>query len=273
MAKVLAGQRFAISASTFNTLVDAAEDAKRRQLAALSPGLAQVHTPGHVLIENASGAARAQFDVLGVADVPIRPADNLVEFTRRFLLQGVTPTASHSGRFAVLLEPLAKNRIGRAVVAGPAFVHVKMNNETDGAADVLAGDAAKLSSCLSGSATLLWVEPVADRTDPQIAWAIARLGGGGGGGGSVAVWAQVTAVAESSFSARLLDATGNMTGDELNVQVAAAGPTSVRFNAVLAQELPWIAVGGEVLIEYRSGYRTGWWLAPHNVTSCEFTGG
>lgn len=272
MAKVLAGQRFTISASTFNTLVDAAEDAKRRQLAALSHGLAQVHAPGHVLIANASGAARAQFDVLGIADVPIRPAVNLVEFTRRLLLSGVTPAASHSGRFAVLLEPLAKNRIGRAVVAGPAFVHVKMNNESDVAADVLAGDAAKLSSCSSGVATLLWVEPVADRTDPQIAWAIARLGGGGGGG-SAAVWAQVTSVGASTFSARLLDATGNMTGEDLTVQVAAAGPTSLKFNPILAEELPWIAVGGEVLIEYRSGYRPGWWLAPHNITSCEFTGG
>jgi len=81
-------------------------------------------------------------------------------------------------------------------------------------------------------------------------------------------WATVISVGTSTFTAQLLDDSGNATGSQLTVNVAACTATGVTVTPTLATELPWIVAGQTVMIEQRTGYRAGWWLAGHNVTTC-----
>ncbi len=81
-------------------------------------------------------------------------------------------------------------------------------------------------------------------------------------------WAKVTSIQTSTFKARLVDSNGNVTGDELTVNVAACTMTGVTITPTLSSELPWIQVGVELMIEERTGRRPGWWLVGHNVTTC-----
>lgn len=55
--------------------------------------------------------------MLGVAGTIVKPSDNADAFKERVALKGVTPGTEHDGRFAVLLEPLATNEVGRGVPA------------------------------------------------------------------------------------------------------------------------------------------------------------
>ncbi len=75
---------------------------------------------GVVLVENTSGAARDQFDVLAFGQAVL---DKDAEaFTKTFAFAGVTPApetnAAHRSRVAILLQPLAANAIGRALIHG-----------------------------------------------------------------------------------------------------------------------------------------------------------
>jgi hypothetical protein len=89
--------------------------------------------------------------------------------------------------------------------------------------------------------------------------------------GSRWVWATVQAVGTSTFTAKLVDSAGNAIGDTLTVNVAACTAMGVTTSPTLGTELPWIAPGVTLMIEQRTGYRSGWWLGAHNVTTCEGT--
>ena len=179
--KVNAGDPLRIRACTYNAFIDAARAHREQGLNTGRQSRRLQPDTGIVAVLNDSGADRARFDVLGISGVIIKPVDNADEFQQRVLLRGVVPTEAHAARFVVLLEPTPAGAIGQACVDGVVQVRVQMESEDDHSADAQEEDATKLYSSGAGLTQLLWVEDVEDREDPDVAWAVVRLGGGGGG--------------------------------------------------------------------------------------------
>jgi len=80
MKKVHPGDALKVPAETFNTFIDAARALKARQQDRRSRPTSYGPDSGIVLVANNSGEDRSRFDVLGVSEPIIRPADNLTEF-------------------------------------------------------------------------------------------------------------------------------------------------------------------------------------------------
>lgn len=192
LQKVKRGDPLVIPAGTFNTFVDAARDFQQRQRSAERRTQRDQLDTGIVLIRNESGAERGRFDVLGISGPIIEPVDNAEEFKQRVALKGVVPSSPHAGKFAILLEPATDQTIVRACLDGVCPARVRMDNEAHEFADIEVGQAVQLKSAESGTARLLWVEPVEDRADPEIAWTVVRIGGGGAGGTASASFAMIT---------------------------------------------------------------------------------
>ena len=214
LQKVSPGDPLRIPATTFNTFIDVARDHQQRQHDARRRAQhAQLNT-GIVAVLNESGADRERFDVLGISGVIIKPADNAEEFQQRVTVRGVVPTSAHVGRFVVLFEPLSASRIGQALIDGVCVARVRMDDEDHQHAEIAAGDAAQLYSGANGSAQLLWVEPVEDRADPEVAWAVVRLGGGDSAGGvASAAFARITSKSGTEPPYRYAAAQGAMDED------------------------------------------------------------
>jgi hypothetical protein len=270
LKKVRPGDPLVIPATTFNAFVDAARDiADRRNSAQLDPGR-DYRQADIVLIRNDSGADRARCEVLGIAGPIVKPGDNTDVFKERVALKGVSPGAEHVGRFAILLEPLVASAVGRACVAGVCVVKVKMNDEAHTFAEVKSGQTTMLDSAASGTACLLWIQPSDERENPQIAWTVARLGGGGGSPG--AQWAKVKSVDTSTFTAKLLDASGDETGEEFTVRVLGATANGYTPTPALADCMPQIVVGDIVRVATLQAagsiYPEGYWLTDLVFETC-----
>jgi len=252
LRKVRPGDPLVIPATTFNTFIDVAWDFQHRQRSALR----QVHRDrldsGVLLVRNESGADRNRFDVLGIEGPIIERVDNEDAFKQRVALRGVVPSGAHTGRFVVLLEPAADGDIVRACVDGVCLVRVYMNDEAHTFAEVEAGQAAQLDSGESGSAQLLWIEPVEDRQDPQIAWTVARIGGRGGGGAITAAFAMITSKSGSMPPYRYAAVEATMDEDGVWTQVGSGAAYNNVFNleeqGVGGQWVNPLVVGDVVLI-------------------------
>jgi hypothetical protein len=181
--KVQPGMPLQIPAKTYNAFVDAARDHQQRQMSTSADAQRDKDPSNIVLVKNESGADRARFDILGVTGPIFSRADNAATFQDRIALRGVTPTSEHVGRFVVLVDAIPNGTIGRAYVSGACLTRVRMLDEAHALADVDDGSAAQLASSEAGAASLIWVEPIAERADPSIAWAVIRFGGGGGASG------------------------------------------------------------------------------------------
>jgi hypothetical protein len=182
MKKVKSGDPLAIPAATFNTIVDAAQDFLRRQRSIGRTPTADRPPFETVLLKNASGADRGRFDVLGIDGPVFTPTDSLEAFTNGIALTGVTPTASHAGNFAVLVEPIQTGQIGRACILGACPVKVNVVSASDPFADAEAGVTSRLKSGSSGAARILWKESGTGEK-----WAVVRLGNPDGGASAIPV--------------------------------------------------------------------------------------
>lgn len=229
MQKVKRGDPLVIPAATFNTFVDAARDFQDRQRSARRDAVREQRDTGIVLVRNESGADRERFDVLGIEGPIIERVDNEDEFKQRVALKGVVPSSPHPGKFAILLEPAKDQAIVRACVDGVCVVRVRMVDEAHTSADVAIGVASRLESGDSGTARLLWVEPVEDRQDPEIAWTVARIGGGGGGS-VTAAFAMITSKTGSSPPFRYAAAQATMDADGVWTQVGGGAAYNNVFN-------------------------------------------
>jgi hypothetical protein len=165
-----------ISASTWNEFVQAADRSLRRKPLG-TPNAQGLPHQAVILIRNDSGDNRDRFDILGLDDILIDPADNEVVFANMQAMVGVTPTSDHLGMFAILLEPVAGGGIGRALLMGVTAVKVDIVDSSHAFADVDDGECGNLISGFAGSAEILWKEVGAG-----VKWAVVRFGGGGGGG-------------------------------------------------------------------------------------------
>ena len=171
--KVQSGQALRIPAEAFNAFVDAARDYRGRQQTRETEGQPKLRQSGIIRVKNGSGADRNWFEILGIDRSVFTPSDNLETFQNEVVLVGVTPDGEdHAGRFCVLLEPLAANAIGLAVISGVCPDRVHINEASDSFAEVQDNDVTQLKTGGSGSATILWKESGTSENK----WAVVRLG-------------------------------------------------------------------------------------------------
>lgn len=169
------GDPLEIPAAAYNAMLEAAAaERARRQTLGREPS---VLTPegAVVLVKNTSGGNLDRFSVLGIGNALITPTDNADGFKERVALVGVTPAATHAGKFVILLEPLANNAVGRAMAAGVTVAKLNVVDADDAAADAEAGVTATLKThATTGAATILWKE-----SGTGTKWAVVRFGGAG----------------------------------------------------------------------------------------------
>jgi hypothetical protein len=230
LKKVRSGDPLVIPAATFNTFVDTARYvADQRCSAQLDPGR-DYRQAGIVLIRNESGADRARCEVLGISGIIVKPTDNADAFKERVALRGTSPGSEHVGRFAVLLEPLAQDAIGRACVDGVCAVKVELADEAHVFAEVSPGDPAKLRSGTSGSAALLWVQPPAERETIGVAWTVAKIGLPTGAASMAAAFAMITSKAGTAPPYRYAAVQATMDEDGVWTQVGGGLAYNNVFN-------------------------------------------
>ena len=177
--KVAPGDPLRISARTFNTFVEAATAYRNRQFdIARRPQPGVVH--GNIRIRNDTGGDRQAFDVVSIVGPVFGPDDNLTEFQRRVTMRVGVPdvTAVAAGRVAILAEPLAAGRIGRAYIYGTCAARVKILDPSHVNAVPVEGVTDYLESAAEGPIQILWNDSV---SIGSVAWSLIRFGGGGGG--------------------------------------------------------------------------------------------
>lgn len=95
-----------------------------------------------------------------------------------------------------------------------------------------------------------------------------------GGGGSKDVpfqWARVTAVGASTVTAKMMDSTGNVTGDPFTVNLYAGNATGVTLTPVVANLTPHLVVGSLLRIVQVKSLTTEdllWWSIDTFVETC-----
>lgn len=181
MEKVRAGDAVAIRADTWNSFIDAANFAKAMRQNQLGGRLKSGIGGGVVAVRNGEAETRGRFSALVLADVAVPPSANedaFVSSPPTFV--GRAMTEEREGMpFAILLEPVAKDAIGRGLVLGVTPAKVTILDDGHGYAVPTAGSSTgALESAESGVARILWKAP---GTGEQ--WCLLQLGGAGSGGG------------------------------------------------------------------------------------------
>ena len=156
--KVAAGETFAMPARLYNDLVDVVLE-HRRRAGDLGGNLVPRDTKnGLVRIQNRTGLDLEAGSVLGLGGLAMDAGEGREAFQSVFA--GVVPGASHRGRFAILLSPLAKERVGLAAVRDVAVTRVLVppGGENCLYADIAKGETGYLEASSAGAATILWRE-------------------------------------------------------------------------------------------------------------------
>ena len=175
--KVSRGDKFSFQAQAYNAMVDAAKAHAHKQNLTVDKNN-PFEDSGIVLVKNTSGAAVGVYHVLGIEyELIISPSGATGELQRSMLIDGVTPTAAHLGKFVVAMEAIPDDEIGRAWISGTFPCQVDVTSDASGTdnsrADIKAGSTNELEINTSGSAEVLTLNP---GTGSQ--WASVRVGGG-----------------------------------------------------------------------------------------------
>lgn len=175
------GPQGKLTAEAFNAFVDAAlafkqKDPRATQLrtpmteACLFPVLNTIGTTGDIA---------DRFSIVGLTEPIILPSVNLDEFKSEIAFRVRIPTTSDTGgRFAILQEPLMRDAIGLAAIAGCSVCKVYAANSTEESyrfADAIDGEPAHLGASAAEGVPVLYRQA---GTGAQ--WAIVRLGAVGG---------------------------------------------------------------------------------------------
>ena len=174
MNKVRPGDPVAISAATWNDVLDAAALAKgsRRTGAGILDGL----EPGIVRVKNATDEDLDRFAALSVAHgIGVTPEKNVLAFQNEpAVLFG--RIWSGDGAWVVLQEPVPSGKIGRAMLFGvtPAQVDVA-DDEHEFAEPIVDNVAGAIRSAASGTARILW-----KKGGTGLQWCLLHVGAGSG---------------------------------------------------------------------------------------------
>ena len=98
--KVRPGDKLRISATAFNSFIDAAQALRNQSHDRSSQDATTFRQTGIIKVKNCSGENRERFDVLGI-DVPIfLPKENEDSFKNRVMFDGIKPKVpDHVGKF------------------------------------------------------------------------------------------------------------------------------------------------------------------------------
>ena len=181
MEKVRSGDKVVIKAATWNAFIDAANFAKEQRQNQLGKGLKSGVAAGIVLVKNAESEQRDRFSALVLSDVAVPPNVNEDEFVScPPVFIGQKMTEEREGKpYAILLQPLAHDEIGRAMVLGitPAKVTIQ-DTDDQYAVPTPESSTGALQSDATGVARILWK---AGGSGSQ--WCLLQLGGAGSGAG------------------------------------------------------------------------------------------
>ena len=179
--KVQPGQPMRIPASTYNAMVEAAQDFQGKLRGIGSDPLKSSRYEGTVRVRNSTATAFDRFGVVGLGEMVISHEDNAQSFYSRPTFEAEAPLRSdvlnygkHVAKMAVVQEPIRSGAIGWAKVAGLTPVQVNIVNNYDDIAIVQSGNTTSLKSWTSGEsgASILWHK--AGETGVQ--WCLALLG-------------------------------------------------------------------------------------------------
>lgn len=230
LKKVLPGQDISIPAEAYNSFVDAANAHRgSRSISASSSSLLSRQS-GVIKVKNTTASAIDRFKPVGLSGMVITPTDSLQNFQNTPVFTGVAPGSStYLGKFAVLLEPLAADAIGDAVVSGIVVSQISVGHTAHDRVDVSLAGGASLVSAFYGSGEILYAE-----SGTGTKWALVRVG----------PWVapQVKAIASASIAA----------GSSGNVAIQRAGSATETVTAYLN----WMAgttgvnTDDELMIQY-----------------------
>lgn len=153
---VTPGQPLRLPAATWNAMLEAARAHEQSKFNRQAGTEGAQRRPTLAKVRNLTGAARNQFEVVGLFDPLVLPSGNPAEFGRQATFEAGLPSAG--GRVAILTEPLAAGAIGTAVVAGVTAVRVSVPGAVYECAEPLAGTTDHLRSVPHGPFKLLWIE-------------------------------------------------------------------------------------------------------------------
>ncbi|MBN1942408.1 MAG: hypothetical protein JW849_03850, partial [Phycisphaerae bacterium] len=170
--------------------MDATRAYQERQQSGGRSAIREYSDSNIVLVKNDSGVDANRFDVLGIDEPIVLPAENLSEFENRVSFSCSKPSKGvHEGKFVVLAEPIKAGKIGRAYAAGVAvaWVYMEYDGQVLTRVDIRDGQT-KLYSSENGAATVLWYEPKTSGV-----WGDTRAIVRFGGSGATDICVQITA--------------------------------------------------------------------------------
>lgn len=173
-------QPVVFSATAWNAMLAAGRAFRANQTGTASDPLTTTRSSSLIRVLNDTGSNLEQGQIVGLEEPIFVPEETSVDaFLREVAFIGVTPTTSHIGKFAVLMEPAPPDVVVRAWVAGVCMARVNVVDETHTYADVEDGETGALKSSFDGSAQILWKEsdiPYGYYYGGGEQWAIVRLG-------------------------------------------------------------------------------------------------
>ena len=174
------GDPLPTSIRVINPMLEAARRVANDRFSRSSPPLTTARSASLIRVLNDTGDSLDRGRIVGLEEPIFVPEETSVDaFLREVAFIGVTPTTSHIGKFAVLMEPAPPDVVVRAWVAGACMARVNVVDETHTYADVEDGETGALKSSFDGSAQILWKEgdiPYGYYYGGGEQWAIVRLG-------------------------------------------------------------------------------------------------
>ncbi|HEV58126.1 MAG TPA: hypothetical protein ENN87_11655 [Phycisphaerales bacterium] len=182
LKKVKPGDPMVIPADTFNTFVDAARGHVNRRHGWTGRPMPSRPDPCIILVYNNTGQDLDRYNIIAVQDHLYGPSyypgdpDAERSFKNSIVMTGIVPRTSgesFTGRFAVLLEPLAAGKIGRAVISGVVQVRLEVKEQAAVRhyAGIVDNEVGYLGESVAGPARILWKDLGAS----GIVWAVVRL--------------------------------------------------------------------------------------------------
>lgn len=184
LQKVKSGDPLKLSATAWNRFIDTALKVDRQKTSVANDSEPDRRQVGEIWVRNdASGNVNLDaLSVVGLRQPLVLPSDSPETFKYGpVVVSASEPTTvnigdlSHaSGRLAVLQEPIAVGKIGRALVVGVTAVKLNVTHDRDEWADVASGVTATLQTGPTGAGRILWKE-----SGTGTKWGVVQLGGAG----------------------------------------------------------------------------------------------
>jgi hypothetical protein len=172
MERVSPGDRFKPSAHDWNELGELVRSRKMQvnggggESGLVEQGVTVIQ------VKNESGEDLQRRSILGLGEPLALPTgDDLDKFKNQRVFRGAKPTTDHLGKFVILLESLAKDAIGDALLVGLSQVQISVDDEQHDRADVEPDELTRLKSRPDGAARILWKE-----SGTGTKWALVCLG-------------------------------------------------------------------------------------------------